>query len=128
VPVIRSKLHSHRGVRAYDPALVEYAPLDDPYLHYFVTCGTDAQARGVRDAFGRSQALQNPADPRQIAFTILPGHGVVLAEKWVAGQAPFQLFWEAMDAGRIVIDSHVPQGLFTYLPDGAGRMTLLELD
>jgi hypothetical protein len=128
VPVIRSKLHSHRGVRAYDAALVEYAPLDEPYLHYFVTCGTDAQARGVRDAFGRSQALQNPADPRQIAFTILPGHGVVLAEKWVAGKEPFQLFWETMDAGRIVIDSHVPQGLFTYLPDGAGRMTLLELD
>ncbi len=128
VPVIRSKLHSHRGVKAFNPALVEYVPLDEPYLHYFVTCGTDSQARGVRDAFGRSQAMQNPDDPRQVAFTILPGHGVVLGEKWAAGKEPFQLFWEYMDAGHIVIDSHVPQGLFDYRPDGAGEMTVTPLD
>lgn len=128
VPVIRSKLHSHRGIKAFDPALVEYVPLDEPYLHYFVTCGTDAQARGVRDAFGRSQAMQNPADPRQIAFTILPGHGVVLAEKWLAGKEPFQLLWEAMDAGSLVVDSHVPQGLFIYLAGEDGRSVVTALD
>ena len=121
VPVIRSKLHGHRGVRAYNAALVEYVPLDAPYLNYFVTCGTDAQARGVRDAFGRSQAMLDPADPRQVAFTILPGHGVVLAEKWAPAKEPFQLFWEYMDAGHLVIDSHVPQGLFSFQPDGSGR-------
>jgi len=124
VPAIRSKLHGHRGVKMYDPALVEYVPLDEPYLHYFVTCGTDSQARGVRDAFGRSQAMLNPADPRQVAFTILPGHGVVLAEKWVVDKAPFQLFWEYMDAGHLVIDSHVPQGLFGYLPGEDGRLVV----
>lgn len=121
VPVIRSKLHGHRGIKAYDPTAVEYVPLDPPYLHYFVTCGTDSQARGVRDAFGRSQAMANPDDPRPVAFTILPGHGVVLAEKWVPGKAPFQVMWELMDAGRLVVDSHVPQGLFTYEPDAEGR-------
>ncbi len=127
VPVIRSKLHGHRGIKAFDPAWVEYVPLDPPYLHYFVTCGTDSQARGVRDAFSRSQAMRDPADPRPVAFTILPGHGVVLAEKWVVGKAPFQVFWELMDAGRLVIDSHVPQGLFTYLPDADGRQTIILL-
>lgn len=127
VPVLRSKLHGHRGVRAFNPELVEYVPLDAPYLRYFVTCGTDAQARGVRGAFGRSQAMQNPADPRRVAFTILPGHGVVLAEKWVAGKAPFQVLWEAMDSGDIIIDSHVPQGLFTYQADGAGQLAVIAL-
>lgn len=127
VPVLRSKLHGHRGVRVFNPAKVEYASLDAPYLNYFVTCGTDAQARGVRDAFGRSQAMQDPDDPRQVAFTILPGHGVVLGEKWVAGKAPFQVLWEAMDAGDIVVDSHVPQGPFTYQVDDAGQCIVTAL-
>lgn len=122
VPVMRSKLHSHRGVKAFNPTVVEYVPLDQPYLHYFVTCGTDSQARGVRDAFGRSLAMQDPEDPRQVAFTILPGHGVVLAEKWISGKEPFQVFWEYMDSGDLVIDSHVPQGLFDYLPGDDGRL------
>jgi hypothetical protein len=100
--------------------------LDDPYLHYFVTCGTDAQARGVRDAFGRSSAMRAPNDPRQLAFTILPGHGVVIGEKWIAGKQPFQAMWEAMDAGRLVIDSRVPQSLFGYLPGADGRMEIME--
>ncbi len=128
VPVMRSKLHSHRGVKAFNPALVEYVSMAEPYLHYFVTCGTNAQARGVRAAFSRSQAMQNPADPRLVAFTILPGHGVVLGEKWAPAKEPFQLFWEYMDAGHLVIDSHVPQGLFGYRSDGARRMVVTPLD
>jgi hypothetical protein len=128
VPVIRSKLHGHRGVKAFDPQLVEYVPLDEPYLHYFVTCGTDAQARGVRDAFGRSVAMQTPEDPRQLAFTVLPGHGIVVGEKWIAGKQPFQAMWEAMDAGQLVIDSRVPQGLFSYLPGNGGQMVIVEED
>lgn len=125
-PVMRSKLHGHRGVRAYAPKLVEYVPLDAPYLRYFVTCGTDAQARGVRDAFSRSVAMRNLDDSRQLAFTILPGHGVVIAEKWIAGKEPFQVIWEAMDAGHLVIDSRVPQSLFAYLPGEDGRMAVVE--
>jgi hypothetical protein len=31
-PVVRSKLHGHRGVASYDPRTVEYVPLDAPYL------------------------------------------------------------------------------------------------
>ncbi len=126
VPVVRSKLHGHRGIKSFDPNLVEYAPLDPVYFDYIVSCATDAQARGVRDAFSRAQCLLNPDDPRQIAFTILPGHGVVIAEKWVPGKVPFQVMWEAMDSGQLVVDSHVPQNHIRYLPDEQGRMVLEE--
>lgn len=116
VPVIRSKLHGHRGVAAYDPARVEFVPLDPPYYYYLVSCATDAQARAVRDAFARSEALRNPLDPRQVVFTLLPGHGVVIVEKWVWGKAPFQTIWELMDTGGLEVESQVPQGPLTGIP------------
>ena len=124
VPVVRSKLHGHRGVSAFHPRHVEYAPLDLPYYHYPVSCATDAQARGIKDAFSRSEALNNPDDPRQVVFTILPGHGVVIVEKWAPGKAPFQLLWEFMDAGYLEVTNLIPQGLLSYLPGPDGRMHL----
>ena len=126
VPVIRSKLHGHRGVKAFNPDLVEYVPLDPPYYHYLVSCATEAQARGIKSAFSRSQTFLNPDDPRQIAFTVLPGHGVVMAEKWKAGKVPFQTIWEAMDSGDLEIDPHVPQGEMSYVPASDGRFSLNE--
>jgi len=124
VPVVRSKLHGHRGIKAYNPERVEYVPLDEPYYYFLVSCATEAQARGIKGAFSRSQALQDPDDPRQIAFTVLPGHGVVMAEKWVPGKRPFQVLWEAMDAGDLVVDSHVPQGPMWYTPGEDGHLHL----
>ncbi|HSF82649.1 MAG TPA: hypothetical protein VLA49_15545 [Anaerolineales bacterium] len=126
VPVLRSKLHGHRGVSSYDPRKVEHVPLDSPYYHYPVSCATEAQASAIVAAFSRSEALANPADPRQLVFTVLPGHGLVIAEKWARGKAPFQLIWEAMDAGALQISSKVPQGLFAYQPDRQGRLVLYE--
>lgn len=125
-PVIRSKLHGHRGVKAFNPKLVEYVPLDPPYYHYLVSCATEAQARGIKSAFSRAQTFLNPDDPRQIAFTVLPGHGVVMAEKWKAGNVPFQTIWEAMDSGDLEIDPHVPQGEMSYEPASDGRLALKE--
>lgn len=119
VPVIRSKLHGHRGVAGFNPQLVEHVRLDLPYYHYPVSCATQAQAEGIKRAFSRSEALQNPEDPRQLVFTVLPGHGVVIAEKWVQGKEPFQVIWEAMDAGDLMIDNHVPQGLHAYVVQGS---------
>jgi hypothetical protein len=124
VPVARSKLHGHRGVAAYDPRRVEYVPLDPPYYHYLVSCATDAQARGIKRCFARSEALQHPDDPRQVAFTVLPGHGVVIVEKWVVGAAPFQVMWESMDAGYLQVDNRIPQGPMAYVPGPGGRMVL----
>lgn len=124
VPVVRSKLHGHRGIAAYDPRHVESVPLDPPYYHYLVSCATQAQAQGIKRAFARSRALQNPEDPRQVVFTVLPGHGVVIAEKWVAGTAPFQVIWEYMDAGYLRVDNRIPQGPMQYVAGPGGRMLL----
>jgi hypothetical protein len=124
VPVVRSKLHGHRGIASYDPRYVEHVALDPPYYHYLVSCATEAQAQAIRAAFARSEALQNPDDPRQVAFTVLPGHGVVIVEKWVPGKAPFQVVWEYIDAGYLVVENHIPQGSMQFVPEGAERMVL----
>jgi hypothetical protein len=121
VPVARSKLHGHRGVAAYHPDYVEFARLDPAYYSYPVSCATEAQAQGIRQAFARAGALLDPADPRQVVFTVLPGHGVVMVEKWQAGKAPFQLIWEYMDAGYLQIEAPVPQGWFGYELEADGR-------
>lgn len=127
VPVARSKLHGHRGIAAYDPEHVEFVPLSPQYYYYIVSCATGAQAEGIREAFSRSESLQDPPDPRQVAFTILPGHGLVIAEKWVEGKAPFQVIWEFMDVGFLQVSARVPQGPMKYWagPDG---MRLLRVD
>ena len=124
VPVVRSKLHGHRGIAAYDTRRVEHVPLTPPYYHYLVSCGTDGQARGVREAFARSESLQNPEDPRQVVFTVLPGHGVVIAEKWARGARPFQVIWEYMDTGHLEVESLIPQGPMEYIPASNDRMVL----
>ena len=133
VPVIRSKLHGHRGVRAFDWTRVEYVPLPESYLYYPVSCSTDAQYRAVQEAFSNSYALQNPEDSRQIVFTVLPGHGVVIAEKWTEGKAPFQVIWEAMDNKIIEITNHIPQGPFAFETHGqhcriAGNSTFTDFE
>ena len=124
VPVARSKLHGHRGIGGYDPRWVEYAPLGPPYFHYLVSCATEAQAEAIKEAFSRSEALRNPGDPRQVAFTVLPGHGTVIVEKWVPGAAPFQTIWEYMDAGYLQVVNAIPQGPLRFVPDPDGRMVL----
>jgi hypothetical protein len=114
VPVIRSKLHGHRGVQSFDRTCIEYVALPESYLHYPVSCSTDAQYRAVQNAFSNSAALRNPEDPRQIVFTVLPGHGMVIVEKWVEGKQAFQAIWEAMDRNHIEITNHIPQGPFRF--------------
>jgi hypothetical protein len=119
-PVIRSKLHGHRGVRSFDPRRVEYVSIPESYLYYPVSCSTDAQYRAVQEAFSRSSALQNPEDPRQMVFTVLPGHGLVIVEKWVEGKQAFQVIWEAMDNKEIEITNEIPQGPFVF-ENGGGH-------
>lgn len=126
VPVLRSKLHGHRGVSSYDSRYVEHVYLEPPYYHYPVSCATKAQASAIVSAFARSEALARPDDPRQVVFTVLPGHGIVIAEKWVPGKAPLQVIWEYMDAGFLQISSLVPQGPLTYFKDEQGKMVLRE--
>jgi hypothetical protein len=125
VPVSRSKLHSHRGIGAYHPAYVEFVPLDPPYYHYPVACASQAQAQAIKETFARAQALQNPDDARSVVFTVLPGHGVVIVEKWLPGKVPFQVIWEYMDAGYLAVENRIPQGPLAYVP-GAGDLMLLQ--
>jgi hypothetical protein len=132
-PVIRSKLHGHRAVRSFDWTRAEYVPLPEPYLHYPVSCSTDAQYRAVQEAFSQSFALQHPQDPRQLVFTVLPGHGVVIVEKWVEGKSPFQVIWEAMDSKVIEITNHIPQGPFAVETQGhrcrmRGNSTIIDFE
>jgi hypothetical protein len=108
-------------------------PLPESYQHYPVSCSTDAQYRAVQEAFANSFALQNPEDPRQLVFTILPGHGLVIVEKWVEGKAAFQIIWEAMDQKVIEITNHIPQGAFAFETHGqhcrlAGNANALHLE
>lgn len=124
VPVVRSKLHGHRGVASYDPTRVEFTPLDPLFHLYPVSCSTEAQARAVCAAFARAESLRDPHDPRTIAFTVLPGHGMLMTEKWVHGKRPFELLIEAMDTRAIEIVNAVPQGPMRFVPDDDGRMRL----
>lgn len=97
-----------------------------PFHYYPVTCATEAQAQGITNAFSRSEALQDPTDPRQVVFTVLPGHGIVIVEKWVTGSSPFQAIWEAMDTGSIHITSRVLQGPIEYVQVDNGKMAVRE--
>jgi hypothetical protein len=124
VPVIRSKLHGHRGMKGFNPDMVEFVPLDPPYYDYLVSCATEAQARAIKAAFARAESLQNPEDSRRVAFTILPGHGIVITEKWQTDKQPFELIWEYMDAGHLLIDQLVPQGRVSFKHEAAAKMIL----
>ena len=82
----------------------------------------------MQETFSKSLALQNPDDPRQIVFTVLPGHGLVIVEKWLEGKQAFQAIWEAMDNKDLEITNEIPQGPFQFESDGqrctlAGRST-----
>jgi hypothetical protein len=98
--------------------------LDKPYYHYPVSCSTEAQALAIKAAFSRSEALRNPEDPRQVVFTILPGHGIVIVEKWIGGKAPFEVMWEFMDSGALQVENVVPQGPLVFTPGEKGMMVL----
>ena len=90
-----------------------------------MSCATEAQAQGIKSAFARAQTLRDPDDPRLLAFTVLPGHGCFIAEKWVRGKAPFQVIWEFIDAGYLQLESRIPQGPMSYGEGSDGRMTLV---
>ncbi len=118
LPVVRSKLHGHCGITAFDPRLVEHVPVASAFQRYPVSCGTDAQAKALVEAFSRSEALRDPSDPRSVVFTMLPGHGCVIAEKWVSGTEPLETIWRLLDSGALRVDfASVPQGPYDYVPE-----------
>ena len=77
-------------------------------------------------AFSRAECLRNPDDPRRLAFTVLPGHGCIIVEKWAPGSAPFHAILQAMDRGYVVVENRVPQGPMDYAPGSGEMLTLRE--
>ena len=124
VPVVRSKLHIHRGIRSFDERYIEYAPLPIRFQKYLVSCATNAQAFAVTEAFSNSRSLRSPSDPRQLVFTVLPGHGIIILEKWMAGERPFQLIFKYIDSGKLEIENTLPQGPLEYYRARNNRMVL----
>ena len=58
------------------------------------------------------------------ATGLVNAHGLVVVEKWVEGKAPFQVLWEAMDAGDFRVANTIPQGPLEYVPSDGGRRVL----
>jgi hypothetical protein len=137
VPNLRTLLHGHLGVGAYDPAYVEVVQLDPLYYTQLVSCGTGALAAGTAAAFARSDALRRLDDPRRLVFLEQPGHGVMVAEKWPkpADDRPaFETIYKYLQAGHIQMTLDIPQGPITWEsvigPDGRTleRKTAVELE
>jgi hypothetical protein len=61
---------------------------------------------------------------RRVVFTVLPGHGIIIVEKWIPGKSPFQVILEYFDAGFLDTENLIPQVLLAYTPDDEGRMKL----
>src|SRR3990172_1431614 len=78
VPALADWVGSQYSEGCFAPRQVEHVPLDPPYYYSPVSCATEAQAQGIKAAFARAESLRDPGDPRQLAFTVLPGHGVVI--------------------------------------------------
>lgn len=116
VPAIRSLLHGHVTVAGYDPRFVEGVRLPEVFQRHLVSCGTGALAAGTSAAFARAESLAAAADPRQVAFLIQPGHGIMLAEKWVADRAAFDLLKAYLADGKLEISMAVPQGDYHWEP------------
>jgi hypothetical protein len=113
VPNIRTLLHGHLGVAAYDPRYVEVIDLDPLYYTQLVSCGTGALAQGTATAFRRSQALASLHDPRRVVFLEQPGHGVMVAEKWAPeghSSAAFDTIYAYLRAGHLEMTLDIPQG------------------
>ena len=126
VPVIRSRLHGHRGVSAYDPRYVQFAPLDAPYYRYLVSCGTGAQAEGIRAAFSRRVAAQSGGSP-SVVFTVLPGHGVMIVEKWVLGPCRSRSSGNTWTQVISLSTGWCPRGQMAFEPDDHGLIRLVTL-
>jgi hypothetical protein len=119
VPNVRSVLHGHLGVAAFDPERVEAVRLDPLYYTQLVSCGTGALAVATAAAFGRSEALRSLDDPRAVVFLEQPGHGVMVVEKWPAEgskAAPFDTIHDFLRAGHLTMTYDIAQGPVQWEP------------
>jgi len=124
-PAVRSILHGHVGVAAFNPDHVECASLDPLFYRHLVSCGTGELANATAAAFARSEALRDPSDPRTVVFLEQPGHGVVVVEKWLEDKSAFDAIYECVAEGHLRVAMQVPQGAVRWEPSttpGGRRM------
>jgi hypothetical protein len=108
--VFAAVFHTHAGVLAYNPDRVERVCMDPTHYFYPYTCGTDGLARATWEAFGKSDVLNDLADPREVVFAQQVGHGVVVVAK-KSHDGAFAPIMNAVQEGDLVLDfKAVPQG------------------
>lgn len=123
VPNVRAILHGHLGVEAFDPRHVEVVRLEPLFYSQLVSCGTGALANGTAVAFASSEALRSLEDPRRVVFLEQPGHGVLVAEKWLPGDKPgqpFDLIRHALEVGYLRMSYDIAQGPVHWVPAATG--------
>ncbi len=82
VPAIRALLHTHVGITAYNPELVEVVHIDRERFPYPFSCGTDLLARATVEAFSKARAFRDPDGLPRAILLEQPNHGIVVAELW----------------------------------------------
>jgi hypothetical protein len=85
VPIVRAGIHAHVGVEAVDPSLVESLPANRRDFPYGFGCGTDLMCEVVRDVVARSEAMNDPDDPRRFVRWPMLYHGDTVVELWRPG-------------------------------------------
>lgn len=85
MPIIRGGVHAHVGVDMVDESMVETVELDRDRFPYGFGCGTDLMIEVGRDIARRSQAMNDPSDPRRYVRWHLLYHGEMAVELWKPG-------------------------------------------
>jgi ribulose-5-phosphate 4-epimerase/fuculose-1-phosphate aldolase len=111
VPAIRALLHTHVGITAYNPELVEVVHIDRERFPYPFSCGTDLLARATVEAFSKARAFHNPDGLPRAVLLEQPNHGIVVAELWRDPPAVpcFEATLDLFAAGEIEWTYAIPQ-------------------
>ncbi|MFF0009728.1 hypothetical protein ACFYQT_40770 [Streptomyces tibetensis] len=92
VPIIRAGIHAHVGVTSSDDTVIETVEADREEFPYGFGCGTDLTVEIARNTVRRSDAVNDPDDPRMYVRWPLLYHGEMAVELWKPGlpSQPFQ--------------------------------------
>ncbi|MET8824371.1 hypothetical protein ABZX40_07410 [Streptomyces sp. NPDC004610] len=111
VPAIRAGLHAHVGVSAADPSRIETVPADRERYPYGFGCGTDLMIEVAQDTVRRSQAINDPDDPRHFVRWPMLYHGEMAVELWGPDQRTEPL------SGLLDLFDTQAEAAITYDPD-----------
>jgi hypothetical protein len=112
-PLIRGGVHAHVGVGRADAEVIESVPPDRELYPYGFGCGTDLMADVAAHTVARSQAVNDPADPRLYVRWPMLYHGEMAVELWKPGlpERPLQGLLDAYAHAVHYTPDHVDQPL-----------------